>query len=57
MNRHTEKKLNNLLEKSKELFWKFGYNAVTVDRIADETGISKMTIYKYFNSKKICLWK
>ena len=52
MNRHTEKKLNNLLEKSKELFWKFGYNAVTVDRIADETGISKMTIYKYFNSKE-----
>ncbi|MDD3706630.1 MAG: TetR/AcrR family transcriptional regulator, partial [Clostridiaceae bacterium] len=52
MNRHTEKKLNNLLEKSKELFWKFGYNAVTVDRIANETGISKMTIYKYFNSKE-----
>lgn len=52
MNRHTEKKLNNLLEKSKELFWKFGYNTVTVDRIADETGISKMTIYKYFNSKE-----
>lgn len=52
MNRQTEKKLNNLLEKSKELFLKYGYNAITVERIADEAGISKMTIYKYFNSKE-----
>ena len=52
MNRQTEKKLNSLLEKSKELFLKYGYNAITVDRIADEAGISKMTIYKYFNSKE-----
>lgn len=52
MNRQTEKKLKYLLEKSKELFLKYGYNAITVDRIANEAGISKMTIYKYFNSKE-----
>ncbi|MGI6585317.1 MAG: TetR/AcrR family transcriptional regulator [Gracilibacteraceae bacterium] len=52
MNRQTERKLNSLFKKSEELFLKFGYNAVTVDRIADEAGISKMTIYKYFNSKE-----
>jgi len=52
MNRQTEKKLNNLLDKSKELFLKYGYNAITVDRIANQAGISKMTIYKYFNSKE-----
>ena len=52
MNRRTEKKLKDLLEKSKELFLKYGYNAVAVDRIADEAGISKMTIYKYYNSKE-----
>lgn len=49
---HSEKKLRKLLEKSEELFWKFGYNAVTMDQIAAEAGISKMTIYKHFHSKE-----
>lgn len=52
MNRQTERKLNSLFRKSEELFLRFGYNAVTIDRIANESGISKMTIYKYFNSKE-----
>ncbi|MEA4847845.1 MAG: helix-turn-helix domain-containing protein, partial [Clostridiaceae bacterium] len=52
MSRQTEKKLNRLMEKSEELFWKYGYGPVTVDQIADEAGISKMTIYKYFHSKE-----
>lgn len=48
----SEKKKKRLLEKSEELFWKYGYSAVTIDKIADEAGISKMTIYKYFHSKE-----
>lgn len=52
MARQSEKKLTRLLEKSEELFWKFGYNAVSVDQIAAEAGISKMTIYKHFHSKE-----
>jgi AcrR family transcriptional regulator len=45
-------KLIKLMEKSQELFWELGYNAVSMDQIAAETGISKMTIYKYYNSKE-----
>jgi AcrR family transcriptional regulator len=45
-------KIKKLMEKSQELFWEFGYNAVSMDQIAAETGISKMTIYKYYNSKE-----
>ncbi len=48
----SEKKLKRLLEKSEELFWKYGYSAVTIDQIAHEAGISKMTIYKHFHSKE-----
>ena len=48
----SEKKLKRLLEKSEELFWKYGYSAVTIDQIANEAGISKMTIYKHFHSKE-----
>lgn len=52
MARQSEKKYNKLLDKAEELFWKFGYNSVSVDQIAKEAGISKMTIYKHFHSKE-----
>lgn len=48
----SEKKLKRLMEKAEELFWKYGYSAVSVDQIAAEAGISKMTIYKHFHSKE-----
>lgn len=48
----SEKKLEMLMKKSEELFFKFGYNGVAMDRIAAEAGISKMTIYKHFSSKE-----
>lgn len=47
----SQKKLKRLVEKAEELFWKYGYNAVSMDQIANEAGISKMTIYKHFHSK------
>lgn len=52
MGRQSELKLKHLLEKGQELFWKYGYSGVTMDEIANESGISKMTIYKYFPSKE-----
>ncbi len=52
MTKQSEKKQKRLMEKSEELFWKYGYNAVSIDQIAAEVGISKMTIYKHFNSKE-----
>lgn len=48
----SKKKLKNLLEKAEELFFKYGYNAVSLDRIAADAGISKMTIYNHFRSKE-----
>ena len=35
----------------KELFWKFGFKRVTIEEIAREAGVSKMTFYKYFPNK------
>jgi AcrR family transcriptional regulator len=52
MARQSEKKYKKLLEKAEELFWKYGYTSVSVDQIAKEAGISKMTIYKHFHSKE-----
>ncbi len=46
-----EKKMSRLLEKAEELFMQYGYSRVSMDQIAGEAGISKMTIYKYFPSK------
>ncbi|MDF2841199.1 MAG: transcriptional regulator TetR family [Clostridia bacterium] len=52
MAKQSGKKYQNLLDKAEELFWKYGYTSVSVDQIAKEAGISKMTIYKHFHSKE-----
>lgn len=52
MTGRNQQKLDRLMTKSEELFFKYGYNGVSVDQIAMEAGISKMTIYKYFHSKE-----
>jgi AcrR family transcriptional regulator len=44
--------LSNILEISEKIFFKFGYTNSSVENIAKECGISKKTIYKYFNSKE-----
>lgn len=44
---------NDILEKAGELFWRIGYKSVTMDDIANDMGISKKTIYKYFKNKEI----
>lgn len=48
----SEIKYNRMMEKAKELFFEFGYRATSMDQIAEESGISKMTIYRYFSSKE-----
>ncbi|PGS51958.1 TetR/AcrR family transcriptional regulator [Bacillus sp. AFS041924] len=40
-----------ILEKSKQLFAKNGYDGTTINQIAKESKISEATIYKYFKSK------
>ncbi|WP_353777340.1 TetR family transcriptional regulator [Winogradskyella sp. 3972H.M.0a.05] len=40
-----------ITDKAGEMFLSFGFKSVTMDDIANEMGISKKTIYKYFNNK------
>lgn len=44
-------KQEQLVNKAMELFNEGGYNAVGIDKIIAESGIAKMTMYKYFPSK------
>ena len=41
-----------ILKKSGEIFLKYGFKSVTMDDIANQLGISKKTIYKYYNNKE-----
>lgn len=43
---------NIILDKSLELFYSYGIQYITMDDIAEKCGISKKTIYKYFDNKK-----
>ena len=40
-----------IVDKAKELFLTLGFKSVTMDHIANEMGISKKTIYNFFNNK------
>ncbi len=41
-----------ILNKAGNSFLKFGFKSITMDDIANDLGISKKTIYKYFNNKR-----
>lgn len=45
-------KYKDLVEKGKELFWKFGIRKVTVEEISNAAGTSRVTFYKYFANKE-----
>ena len=40
-----------ILDVAGDLFFRYGFRAVGVDRIVRESGIAKMTLYRYFQSK------
>ena len=40
-----------ILEKTRELFLTIGFKSVTMDQIANAMGISKKTIYNFFENK------
>ncbi|MCT4630312.1 TetR/AcrR family transcriptional regulator [Winogradskyella sp.] len=40
-----------ITDKAGDMFLKYGFKSVTMDDIANEMGISKKTIYKYFDNK------
>lgn len=41
-----------ILEKAREHFLKLGFSKVTMNEIAEELGMSKKTLYEYFQSKE-----
>lgn len=41
-----------ILQKTGEIFLKYGFKSITMDDIANELAISKKTIYKYFKNKE-----
>lgn len=45
-------KRQQLVDKAIELFAEHGYHATGIDRIADEAGVSKRTMYQHFRSKE-----
>ena len=40
-----------ILKKASEIFLKYGFKSVTMDDIANDLGISKKTIYKFYKNK------
>ncbi|MGM0635223.1 MAG: TetR/AcrR family transcriptional regulator [Bacteroidota bacterium] len=40
-----------ILQKASEMFMVYGFKSVTMDDLASELGVSKKTIYEYFNNK------
>ena len=45
-------KKEKIIEASRNLFHQFGFKKVSMDEIAKEAGVTKKTIYMYFNSKE-----
>lgn len=44
-----------IIAKATDMFLKLGFKSVTMDDIAQEMGISKKTIYKYFDNKEVLI--
>lgn len=50
--RRKQKKMEQIFGASIELFFKFGFQKVSVNEIADMAGVSPATIYNYFGTKE-----
>ncbi|MCX8159364.1 MAG: TetR/AcrR family transcriptional regulator [Candidatus Saccharicenans sp.] len=44
-----------LLERSRELFFRYGYSRLSMDKLAEDLGVSKATLYRYFPDKEALL--
>lgn len=49
--KETSSPRDRLLETAGALFHRYGFQAVGIDRILAESGVAKMTLYRYFASK------
>lgn len=50
--RDTSKKREEILAAAVKLFSEQGYDGTSMDKIADQAGVSKITIYKHFEKKE-----
>ena len=48
-------KEKQIVDAARKLFYKFGFKKVSMDEIAREAGVTKKTIYRYFDSKEALL--
>ncbi|MCE8471007.1 TetR/AcrR family transcriptional regulator, partial [Rhodovulum sulfidophilum] len=44
-------KRDELVRKALDIFYRDGFHATGLDRLSDETGISKTTMFRHFRSK------
>ena len=44
-------KYKQITETAHNLFWKFGIKRVTIEEVCSESGVSKMTFYRFFSNK------
>lgn len=51
MSGNSNLKLHQIANTAQELFKKYGFRRVSVEEICRESGVSKMTFYKYFKNK------
>ena len=47
----TNNKETQIIEKASDLFMRYGFKSVTMDDVARELGISKKTLYRFFDNK------
>lgn len=46
-----------IVQAAQNEFFQFGYTNITVEQVAKAAGVSKKTIYQYFNSKEDIFWE
>jgi AcrR family transcriptional regulator len=51
MKKVKNKKIRQLMEVARELFWKHGLKRVSIEEICQKAGVSKMTFYRHFDNK------
>ena len=50
--RNAERKRDAILDGAREVFMTYGFGGASMDAIAEAAGVSKMTLYRYFDSKE-----
>lgn len=47
----TSKKYEKVLATARELFWKHGFRRISIEEVCLQSGVSKMTFYRFFPNK------